>query len=334
MGSRRRSRETRGTPESPKTEKTRVVFFDVLRILCVAAVVYIHQVFYLVPWFNTTFFSSGTLFNIYPANLGGLAVYGLIFVSGAVLELNYRKISTYSEHLKFLLRRCIRLYPAFWMSLVAGACLFPVLLTYTTVFSVLVECTGFYVILGKGPGLLNPMGWFIAAIVSLYFFYPWLSRIIRKAPLLSMVAFLVISYLSRFLLISYTVPPLDMVYRWLPLCNFFEFCLGIAIVQNSLYPKNAKEHPVIRLVSDLSYYVFLFNVILIAAYLFYTESNMEYARFLVQGPGLNNQVLAEIWYYGIEMGLILAVSGAAMAIDRTIQRIIADNERIKKFFAS
>jgi peptidoglycan/LPS O-acetylase OafA/YrhL len=185
--------------EKIQTKDTnRIVFFDILRIFFVSAIVYGHAQFALLPWFNRIFFADGYIpFNIYPIGLSGFSVYGLIFVSGAVLEYNYKGIERFSEYVKFLCKRFIRLYPAFWMSLIFSIILailiFPAVLKTTSLFDFLFEFTGFYVVLGKGPGNLNFMGWFIAAIVSLYILFPYLSKIVKKYHLTAIVLFLVIS---------------------------------------------------------------------------------------------------------------------------------------------
>ncbi|MDD4138401.1 MAG: hypothetical protein PHT99_11010, partial [Methanoregula sp.] len=69
----------------------RILIFDLIRILCVAIIVYDHSRFFLIPAFNQFFFADGYgPFNLYTNGLQGYAVYGMILISGAVLEYNYQ----------------------------------------------------------------------------------------------------------------------------------------------------------------------------------------------------------------------------------------------------
>ncbi|MCX6692747.1 MAG: acyltransferase family protein [Methanoregula sp.] len=318
-------------------EIQRILFFDILRIFFVAAIVYGHSHSELFLWFNGIFFADGYIpFNIYPVGLAGISVYGLIFVSGAVLEYNYKGIERFSEYVKFLFKRFIRLYPAFWMSLIFSiiVCIliFPTVLKTTSLFDFLFEFTGFYVVLGKGPGNLNFMGWFIAAIVSLYFLFPYLSKIVRKYQLTALLLFLIISYTSRTFL--FTNNPIPLLYYWFPLCNVFEFCLGIYIVQSRWYPQNAKEHPFIRQLSDLSFYVFLFHWIVLGIFFSISMNNVKLI-YICEALGLNlNPYIAFLCDYLIVIGTVILVSWIAMIMDKKIQQTILKNERINNFLRS
>jgi peptidoglycan/LPS O-acetylase OafA/YrhL len=304
--------------QSETKKSQRIVFFDVLRIFFVALIVYVHNQIIFIPWFNNIFFSNGYLpFNIYTQSLSGIAVYGLIFVSGAVLEYNYKRIEGFSEYVKFLFKRFIRLYPAFWMSLILGIILIPGILQ-KNVFDLIFEFTGFFVIFGQGPGNINTMGWFIAAIFSLYILFPYLSKIVRKYQLSSLLLFIIVSYLSRYLLFTYYSPTLNLLYRWFPLCNLFEFCLGIYIVQNKFYPKNEKDHPIIRQLADLSYYVFLFHVIINEVF------------FSMYSTGFSSQFTYLLGYIEVT-GTVIIVSWLAMILDKKIQLLILTSEKIKNF---
>ena len=318
-------------------ETNRILFFDILRIFFVTSIVCGHAQFALLPWINSIFFADGYIpFNIYPIGLAGISVYGLIFVSGAVLEYNYKGIERFSEYVKFLFKRFIRLYPAFWMSLIFGILLaiflFPAVLKTTNLFDLIFEFTGFYVVLGNGPGILNFMGWFIAAIVSLYILFPYLSKIVRKYQLAALLLFLVISYSSRTFLL--TNNPIPLLYYWFPLCNLFEFCLGIYIVQSKWYPQNAKEHPFIRQLSDLSYYVFLFHWIVLGVFFNIHMNNITLFN-ICEFFGLNmNPYIAYLCDYLIVMGTVILVSWIAMILDKKIQQTILKSERINNFLKS
>jgi len=313
---------------SQKSESQRILFFDIIRILCVAIIVYDHNQCGLFPFFNSIFFSDGWLpFYIYPSSLVGPAVYGMILVSGAVLEYNYRGLEKMSDYLAFLFKRFVRLYPAFWMSLILGILLFPQVLQ-NSIWTILFEFTGFFAILGKGPGDINIMGWFIGTIFLLYVIYPYLSRAVKKYELKSLAAFFCITYLSRYYLVIYSAN-LNLAWRWMPLCNLFEFCLGIYIIQKKLYPKNFGEHPVIRTLSDLSFYIFLFHVIIMNAFIAFCQTHTQF-YYLEQVAGLNSEPVGYLIWYGITMGLVIAVSWIAMYIDFRIQKVILDNGYVNR----
>jgi peptidoglycan/LPS O-acetylase OafA/YrhL len=307
--------------------RERILVFDIIRILCIAIIVYVHSQFFLIPDINKFLFPDGFgPMNIYPLGLDGYAVYGMILISGAVLEYNYQGVEKLHGYLQFLFKRFIRLYPAFWMSLVLGLVLNPAL-WQVNLPSLLFEFTGFFVVLGQGEGNINIMGWFIATIVSLYILFPWFSKIIRRYGLGALVGFCLMSWGLRFLILTYNLVPIDLFYRWFPLCNAFEFCLGIYIVQASLYPKTVNTFSIIRELADLSYYVFIFHVLVILLF-------MEYLVKLLK-PFDDSLVLNNlpgsltIFYFQMMMG-ILVVSWIVMKIDIWIRNWIFQQEYVRK----
>ena len=306
----------------------RILFFDILKIVFIAVIVYDHQQFSIIPWFNNIFFSDGqNFFNIYTNGITSLAVYGMFFISGAVLEYNYKRIENFLGYRKFLFKRFIRLYPAFWMSLIFGLVVFitiafeiEYMIIRNNIFKIIFEYTGFYVVLGLGPGFINNMGWFIAAIFSLYILFPYLSKIVKKYQLAAILAFLLVSFVSRYLFYTYSGILPDLLWYWFPLCNLFEFSLGIYIIQKQFYPKNQNKYPIVLLLVDLSFYVFLFHMLII----------WGIARFLpTTGPLIFVcSVYAGMW------GIVLCVCWIVMIVDKEIQRTIRQNETIKKFLQS
>jgi peptidoglycan/LPS O-acetylase OafA/YrhL len=276
---------------------------------------------------NNFLFSNGYgPFNIYTAGLQGYAVYGLIFISGAVLEYNYQGLKKLYGYLQFLFRRFIRLYPAFWMSLILGLILSP-MLWQNNLPSLLFEFTGFFVVLGQGPGNINNMGWFIATIVSLYLLFPWFSRIIRGYGLGALVGFCIMSWGLRFLILTFNLVPIDLFWRWFPLCNAFEFCLGIYIVQAGLYPKKVNTSPIIRKLSDLSYYVFLFHVLIIEIFLNYLPNSVGTFELSV----FNNNLVTYTIYYLQYIIAVLVVSWIAMKLDNRLRSWILQRDSIRNF---
>jgi peptidoglycan/LPS O-acetylase OafA/YrhL len=311
----------------------RILFFDIIRIICVAVIVYVHSQYNLVPWFNQLFFSDGYgPFSLFTSGLQGYAVSGMIFVSGAVLEYNYRGLERLSEYQQFVFKRFIRLYPAFWMSLILGIIAFPIVLQ-NNLLGALFEFSGFYVILGKGPGVINFMGWFIATIFSLYVLFPYLSRFVRKYQLTAIIVLCILSWGFRSIVLTYDLIPLDLFWRWFPLFNAFEFGLGIYIVQNRWYPKKENIYPVIRKLSDLSFYVFLFHVIIIQVFLLDVDKLQPLVAF-DHGIAMNNLYISYTIYYVQMMVSILTVSWIAMQADKRVQRWILQRESVKKFLST
>ena len=315
----------------PAKTKDRILFFDIIRILCVALIVYDHSRWDLIPGINQSLFSDGMgPFNVYTAGLQGYAVYGMILISGAVLEYNYQGLEKLHGYLQFLFRRFIRLYPAFWMSLIVGLIAFPAV-WQNALPALLFEFTGFFVVLGLGPGNINIMGWFIAAIVSLYIFFPWFSKIMWRYGLGALIGFCVISWGLRFLLLTYNLVPVDLFWRWFPLCNAFEFCLGIYLVQTGLYPKKENTSPVIRELSDLSYYVFIFHVLVISVFMTYLVKSLGvFDVGLVSG---NLPVSLTIFYLQMMIG-ILVVSWIVMKMDTGLRSWVLQRDSVKKFLRS
>jgi peptidoglycan/LPS O-acetylase OafA/YrhL len=268
-------------------------------------------------------------FSIYPLGLTGISVFGLIFVSGAVLEYNYKRIEHFSQYSRFLFKRFIRLYPAFWMSLLLGILLSPSLLQ-NGLFSTCMEFTGFFIVLGQGPGFLNSMGWFIGTIFLLYMLFPWFSRVISKYRLGAVIGFCILSWGLRFLLLTYNLVPLDRFYMWFPLCNAFEFCLGIYIIQAGLYPKKENNYPIVRILSDLSFYVFLFHNIITDAFFLDARNQGPFYNFIFVLGMHTTELGYPLWYLGVTV-VILLVSMTAMVIDGRIQKIILKNEKVRQF---
>jgi len=281
-----------------------------------------------IDWFNKLIFPDGMgPFNIYSAGLEGYAVYGMIIVSGAVLEYNYQGLEKLHGYLQFLFRRFIRIYPAFWMSLIFGLIAFPKL-WQISIPSLLFEFTGFFVVLGQGSGNINNMGWFIATIVSLYLLFPLFSKIIRRYGMAALVGFCFMSWGLRYFILTYNIVPINLFWRWFPLCNAFEFCLGIYLVQASLYPKTVNNSPIIRELSDISYYVFLFHTLVI----FYLGENFhEQLRVPILTLTFGNIFLGDLIYYLLVVFTTLAVSWVVMKIDNRFRVWILNRDTVRNF---
>ncbi|MDP2402084.1 MAG: acyltransferase family protein, partial [Actinomycetota bacterium] len=97
---------------SQPARSTRIVLFDVWRIVAVALVVGVHLLQKAGhPW--------GRMFGIkgfYQVTLGGVGVTLLLVLSGAVLAYTYSGRDT--RWTTFMTRRLAHLYPMYWISLI------------------------------------------------------------------------------------------------------------------------------------------------------------------------------------------------------------------------
>ena len=198
-------------------------------------------------------------------NIGNWGVEIFIILSGCVLEYTYGKkiwdAASNFNYRSFIEKRLIRIYPAYWFSLLL-ALLFNIgLISKINWIDALKTISGFYVFptlfsntsdIGQA---LNPMGWFIGLIVSLYFLYPPLSGFLKRNGFAGLILIFFLSLIVRIALLL--ISPYGLSFYWFPLSRLFEFTLGIYIVQTGFYPKTTHKSTTIQFLSDLSFPVFL-----------------------------------------------------------------------------
>ena len=233
----------------------RLLFFDILRIVSVALIVFAHIA---AVYKREPFYGEHLVFNLVYLNLGIVGVSILVFVSGAVLEYTHANLRSINEIATFYVKRLFRIYPAFWMSLIIGVAVTPWLINRPW-FTNFMEFSGFNTWSGHWGGLINPCGWFVGLIVALYFLFPFLSASIRKYPHMTLVLIALAEISLRYLFVDIPGAP-D---RWLPACNFLEFGLGIWVVQQNLFPAWTYDSPVIGFLADISFYAFLSHYVLL-----------------------------------------------------------------------
>lgn len=193
--------------------------------------------------------------SIYDPTWGGVGVTLLLIVSGAVLEYNYKSLSSFSAYGVFLFRRLTRIYPAYWISIIIA------LLVTNKAFDTLIDSTvplqmsGFMAFTNQWGGKINAVGWFIGLIVILYMMFPLLSKFCRRNPQTFFLTTLAVSAAFRYYFITNDIGcrPED----WFPLCRIFEFGLGIYIVRLGLYPKWTYDFKPLYIFSEMSFYIFL-----------------------------------------------------------------------------
>ena len=116
---------------------------------------------------------------------------------------------------------------------------------------------------GKWGGPISNAGWFIGLIISLYLCFPFISRWMKERPYATIIAMVLVSLVSRYIIISYNVGD-ESMWRWFPLCNLIWFSFGIFIVRMGLFPRTMNKLDFIRsLLSDMSFSMFLLNFMII-----------------------------------------------------------------------
>jgi len=239
----------------PKSvQKSRLLFFDVLRIIAITSVVFVH----VIRWRGFTFLTSNSMpFGLFFLGIGITSVSIFIFISGAVLEFTHNKIENITDLLKFYYGRIIRIYPAYWISMILGALIAPSLLIIS-VWNLIVQVGGFMSLAGIETGLLNPMGRFIGLIFILYLAFPFISSSMKKYPIQTMSLLTLITFGSRYIFYITGYGDLEVI-RWYPECNLFMFGLGIVLVQYQAFPKVTHNNAIISFGANLSFYVFLIS---------------------------------------------------------------------------
>ena len=273
----------------------RLLFFDILRIVAVALVVISHMLMFLGI---DPYPESHLFFNVVYYGEGIIGVMILIFVSGAVLEYMHPRLVSLNDVASFYVKRLVRIYPAYWTSLLIGLAMSPLLIIQFPALNTILEFTGFFAYSGVWVGAINPIGWFIGVIVGLYFAFPFLSAAIRKHPYASLFVIAVAEvFLRIFFNTMHPYPLGPHPDRWVPMCSFLEFGLGIFVVQQGFYPKVECTSKWILFLADFSFYVFLAH----------------------NYPNQKSMILISPIFYLVEVALL---AGLIMLADKWVQKRI------------
>lgn len=239
--------------------KERLTFFDILRIVAISLILISHIAliseyagsFSIVKW------NLGiTHYFYFDAGVIGFLLF--LFISGAVLELNKHRINSVYSYVRFEIHRLLRLYPAYWMSLIFAMFLFA-LFGNSDMGDLFWQFSGFSAFVFQWGGVLNPVGWCIGLFVVMYMLYPFLSLAFNRKPWLSLVFLLAVSVASTYI-VSTAYPGIPGITRWFPLCNLIYFGSGIFIIRQSWYPKNQDKTGITSYLGELSFYIFLFHL--------------------------------------------------------------------------
>jgi len=234
----------------------RLLFFDLLRIVAIVGVVFYHlaQVYSLDPFKN-----ENLVFNIFYLNTGIIGVEIFFFVSGATLEYTYSGLKGFDRILEFYAHRLIRIYPAFWISLLIAIILTPGFMIGATPSKWLQEIAGFMTMTGQWGASIHPISWFIGAIIIFYFAFPALSWVIGKRPYTMIIIIALVALTTRYLLTIGAVNIGVSGGRWFPLCNLFAFALGIFLIRIGAYPRVEYTSKELSVAAEFTFYIFLIN---------------------------------------------------------------------------
>jgi peptidoglycan/LPS O-acetylase OafA/YrhL len=254
--------------------KQRLIFFDILRILAICLVLVSHITIvsgiagltdFRITWDYLIGNSLHPLIgDITYLGIGNIEVFIFLIISGAVLELNKKKISDISSYLRFEGHRLLRLYPAYWMSLLFGIMVMLLVNANANLGNLLWQFSGFNAITGGWSGPINGVTWCIELFVVFYLLYPFISKAIQSNPFLTMAILIVVNLCSLLCLYGFSAyNPVTSPARWFPLGFIAWFGLGIFIVNRSWYPKATDKTGIISYLGELSFYVFLFHYLII-----------------------------------------------------------------------
>lgn len=233
--------------------RMRLLAFDIIRIIAILMVLNQHL---------TANFLTIVIPGYDYISIGKLGVILFVFVSGAVLYFSKSEFHNLKDVLNFYYKRIVRLYPAMYLSFILAILLRPDIIDKQTTTSLIVQLSGTLIyfpdILAPNWGtLLNPMSYFIGFIMVFYLLYPLIVTLIKKSPYITMFVSIMISVTSTLYFnenINSSMPA--------PYLMFFVF--GIFIAHLGLYIKTENNDRHIAFLSDLSFYVFLVNSIILS----------------------------------------------------------------------
>jgi peptidoglycan/LPS O-acetylase OafA/YrhL len=232
----------------------RLLFFDIVRVVSVAAIVLWHMGFGLLD--------QPALFGVLDMRLGPVAVYLMLFVSGAVLQVSHPR-SWEGSYWAFISRRLSRIYPAFWFALGLSMFFAWGVVMASKPIDVLISIAGLAGAVGQWSGVpggyMHTTYWFMGIIIVLYLTFPFISKEINSSPHISMFTFGMVS-LASMVWISTTWIGAPTGMRWFPLCSLVWFALGVYIVRVGRYPKTVHSNTVILALSEMTFYVFLLHM--------------------------------------------------------------------------
>ena len=242
----------------------RLLFIDLSRIVGISLVIISHLYYigggYYFPWLYFSFhYPERPVFRI---DVGTIGVWLFIFASGASLALRKYSFGSLKNLGKFYGNRLLRIYPIYWVAVIFSIMIEPV--TSTLTLSDYVRWfSGFQIffITDNSWGKINGSYWFIGLIISLYFLFPVIYSAMNKHPHVSLLSLFLINIASRAIMWNYFFQFVGVT-DWFPLCQIFDFGLGIYLVQkwSGLKMWKFTSGRTIAFAGELVFYLYLVHV--------------------------------------------------------------------------
>lgn len=309
---------------------TRVLFFDLLRVIAISMILLSHMLITIGPPVSQWGQFYIGIKNFYWTTWGEIGVTIFLIISGLSLEYIYgnKKINFGSYYLK----RIIRIYPTYYMSLFIALGIHILVASWAYIkhtkqfillpgfdyFDFFLTLSGFNAFAGKWGGSLVWTSWFIGLIMTLYLFYPAISYGIRKYPWGVITVLLIVSVVSMHIIGQSSILSGNPM-QWFPLNRIFEFGFGVFLVrtlkQDFLlsFNKLLKHLPFLPFLSTISFPLFLIHDPL--------------RRFIYFGPkNLTSLII------GIPVFIILSIilSKCALMIDEKVQTRLKSKLNLRK----
>ena len=227
--------------------KDRLAFFDVVKTIAIPLIVIQH-----IPQLadiNTEHFVLPVFGNL---GLGRIGVAMFVFTSGALLYHSYPRVGDLG---KYFWRRALRLYPAYWLSIILGMIFLASRWPEQNTLKIIDQFLGLtmYTPISQNT-LFNTVGWYIGMIMTLYLAYPLLARAFEKHAPITIIMVVFISIIYRAVTYGHPMPVLALEWYYSPISNIGFFVLGMATIKYGFYQKynNIKY---VGFLADLSFYM-------------------------------------------------------------------------------
>lgn len=237
---------------------SRLLFIDSLRVIGITFVI-IHHLQYNGGWTYFQWLYFGFAYPAFHIDLGSIGIWLFIFASGASLALRNYSFDSMKNIGRFYGNRLLRIYPIYWVAVIFSLLVMPIT-SILTLSAYVRNFSGFaiFFITNDSWAQVNGSYWFIGLTISLYFLFPILYSAIKKHPHVSFLSLFLIYIAAKVIMWNY-FSQFTGVTDWFPLCQIFEFGLGIYLVQKGLYWKFTAPR-LLAAAGELSFYIYLVHI--------------------------------------------------------------------------